>query len=227
MNTRMKTAIVCAGLLTAAGSVAVAQEETLQLDLNQLAYQVFDIQGMPSSFDGETHTGAVTLWADGPSALLKVLIREAPGLPFVNQTSYSGDLTGLAITLELDNGAVVGGDVSIEIDDGPGSGGDLYTAFVLDGAGSVKATAIGGYTIDALTFEGAFSDDNFGGVDILPWYVAQASQVALEGSLYQFNFDPSPTGEGHADIDMFTTVPTPGTMALLGGGLLLAWRRKR
>jgi hypothetical protein len=107
------------------------------------------------------------------------------------------------------------------------NGSDTYTAQIAS-LGYVETYVGGGFTLQGLTFNGAFSSSSFGNVNVAPWVGAGG----LLGSFLQFNFNPTPNGSGFADMDLFVdVVPLPpavyGGMAMLGGIMLVGFIRRR
>jgi hypothetical protein len=206
----------------------MAQDRRMQFDLNGLAYQAFNSAGAPSAFGGTTHTGSIQFTEQiPPSVLLAIKMRTGgAGNPFINQ-SFTGGLSDLAFNINLVGGNVTGGTVLMDVNGGPGGGGDRYTASILAG-GSVQPFVGGGFTIDSLTASGHFSDNNFAGVPIADFFAAQNTPGFLTGDFLAFSINPSPSGSGNADIDLFVNnVPAPAGLGLLGGVTLLAVRRRR
>lgn len=208
--------------LACAASVASATDPVLQLDLNGLGIHARDAAGGLSSFGGLTHTGSVEIFfAPGISMLAGVLASNNPPGPFVDQ-GFSGALTDIIGTISLVNGQVTGGSLSVEVN-GASADPDYYTALVMPNFGAVHTFVGGGFTIEGLTFGGAFDDSSFGNVDVTPWLAG-----SLNGSFLQFNFSPNASGSGFADIDAFVVAPAPGSLlGLAAGGLVLTRRRRR
>jgi len=207
----MKMQAVIAGAVALSATAAMANQ-TLQFDLNAAAIQVRDGAGDPAMFGGLTHTGSIDFEFAG-SASLDMAVQVGNG-PFVD-AGFTGSVTDLSGSIELDSGAVKGGSLTITIDSG-----DVYTTSVVDGSGSVKeALTPGGFAIDGLTFKGSFTDAMWGNIDVTDWFDNQDKGQNLAGSLLEFNFDPNDTGAGFADVDHFVVVPLPAP-ALAGGAML-------
>lgn len=216
-------------LSAAVCTAGVAQAElTLQLDINAIGIQVKDGSGNPTAFGGLTHTGSIELSYDPSFTILNEVAIQAGSGPFVDQ-NFSGTLSDISGSIELNNGVVVGGSLTVEVN----AGGDWYMAEVRPNSGMVQtATTPGGFKIDALTFKGEFSDDMFGNVDVEPWFLAQGQGLALEGSLLKFNFQPDQNGVGFGDLDAFVVVPLPpaglaGLSVLAAVGGVSVVRRRR
>jgi hypothetical protein len=196
-------------------SASVVCAQTLQMDLNALGFQVQDAGGVNSPFGGLTHTGSVNLTdVTGISSLAAIFIDN------INQ-GFNGNLTDMVGSIQLSNGQVVGGNLFIEV-----NGTDTYTAQIA-AVGSVQTFIGGGYTIQGLTFNGVFSSNAFGNVNVAPWNTG-----SLPGSFLQFNFDPDANGAGFADMDLFVNViPLPpavfGGLAMLGGLMAVGLIRRR
>lgn len=205
---------------------APAQERTLQIDVNNLAFQARNALGAPAPFAGLTHTGSLHMTFQAPqSEIVGVLMKTGAG-PFVLQGGFTGSLTSALVHIDLSGGAVTGGSMMFEIDGGPGSGGDRYSADI-GAAGSVATFVGGGFQIDGLTNSGMFNDANWGGVDIADFFASQGGQF-LVGSFLSFRIQPDGQGAGFADIDVFVSnIPAPGALLCLTAGGLVAMRRRR
>jgi hypothetical protein len=212
-------AAAMAGLAVAASS-ASAQERMLQMDINVLNFQARDAGGQPAPFGGLTHTGSLVLSEAAGSVLNDIAIQTGgPGNPFMPQ-SFSGSLGDTAITINLSNGMVTGGSMMVHV------GTDMYSATIAPG-GSVTTFVGGGFKIDSLTSAGMFSGGTFAGVNIADFFTAQ-NPGGLPGSFLNFRIIPDPQGAGNSDIDIFVSnIPSPGSLALLGLGGLVAARRQR
>ena len=214
MNMRMGPAAVA---LTGALAASAQAQLTLAFDINGIDYAFAETVGGPG-FGGTAHTGTldwsfhtapdteitdVRLGSDGPAGLLTPVSLGA-GL---------GDFSG---SLAFDGGIVKGGSFTVTLDNAPA---DTYTATVIADSGSIQSLATGGYTLDGLTFDGAFSDDTFGSVDVSEWFSRQFEPGQLFGSFFKFRFDPPAGGAGNGDIEVFVLVPLP-TAAYAGLGML-------
>jgi hypothetical protein len=202
-----------------------AQERTLQLDVNNLAFQSRNALGAGAPFGGLTHTGSLhMMFQPAQTELLGTLMRSGTG-PFLLQPSV-GDLTAATVHIELSGGAVTGGSMSFDINGGPGSSGDRYSALISPG-GNVAPFIAGGFQIEGLSSSGMFSDANFGGIDISDFFSNQGGTF-LPGYFFTFRIQPNAQGTGSADIDVFVTnIPAPGSMLCLAAGGLIAMRRRR
>lgn len=212
--------VTAAAALAAVCGMAPAQQ-TLQFDVNNAYFQARDAAGADAAFGGTSHTGSLVFDFSAPFTKLKsVAIRSAPDSAFENQLSYFGTLTDFDMVIELVAGAVTGGSIRLAVDTG-----DVYEAEIVHGIGSVKGTAIGGFTVDPLTQDGAFSDADFAGVDVGAWFAQNGSLLGYE---LAFKIQPTGAGNGYADADIFVVVPSPGSLACLGlAGLVVASRRRR
>lgn len=211
------TAVVA--LLTAFGSSTALAEKILQIDTNDMAFQSLDEVGAPVPFDGESHTGAVSITKILESEANAVLIKDSPFGPFIPQGGFSGVLTDITFDITLDGGMVTGGSFSIDLDTG-----DTY-AGMIGASGHVDDTQTG-FTIDGITFSGAFTDADFAGVDITDWFNAQGIGTNLEGSFLAFKINPDDTGAAIVDVDSFVIVPAPAASLVLLAGLA-GMRRRR
>ncbi len=196
MRLGMCSAIV--GVLAVAGSALATP--TLQLDVNSIRLQVENGQGANSGFGGLTHTGSLNFSFQVNTTILNgVFIQTVSAGPFVN-ANFSGSLTNFTGVINLVNGQVTGGHMGVVVN----GGGDSYSCDVVPNVGQVSTYVGGGFKIEGLTFHGAFSDSQFGNVDVSPW-----SGNNLPGSFLQFNFDPNASGAGFADMDMFVDSIAP------------------
>jgi hypothetical protein len=190
----MKKALFSAAVAAAlvAGTAQAAQ--TLQMDVNAIGIQTLNGAGAPSAFGGLTHTGSVSLNYVANTTYMAGVFVDG-----VDQ-NFTGVLTGFSGTINLTNGQVTGGNLLVTID----TGSDTYSAQVSP-TGHVETYVGGGFKIEGLTFNGLFSDNQFGNVDVSPW-----SGGGLPGSFLQFNFNPNASGGGFADMDLFVNVvPLP------------------
>jgi hypothetical protein len=205
-----------------AGAAAQASDPILQLDLNGMGIHARNAAGGLSAFGGLTHTGSVDIFfAPSISELAGVSINANPPGPFIDQ-GFNGVLTNVVGTISLVNGNVTGGSLSVQVNGGTADP-STYSALIMPNVGAVHTYVGGGFTIEGLTFNGAFDDSSFGNVNVTPW-----RSGSLNGSFLQFNFSPNASGSGFADIDAFVVAPAPGTLAGLAmGGLMLARRRRR
>lgn len=220
-------ALIAATAMCVFATAGLAQQRTLQFDINNLGFQAFNAGGQASAFGGLSHTGRLDLFESASiSELLSVSVRVGTG-PFQIQPSFSGTLTDMAMSILLSSGNVTGGTLSFDVNGGPGLGGDRYTAS-FSAAGNVTTYIGGGFKVEGLSFSGAFSDANFAGVPIADFFAAQGGTF-LNGDFIAFKIQPNANGAGQADTDIFVTnVPSGGTIACLGlGGVLCAGRRRR
>lgn len=219
----MKSLVAIAGIagLALAATSAVAQQRMLQMDINSLGFQARDGAGAASAFGGLTHTGSLVLQDDLPTSILNDIAIQTggPGNAFLPQTMTS-TLGDVMVIINLSNGNVTGGSMMIH------AGSDMYST-TISAAGSVSTFVGGGFKIDALTSGGMFSGPTFAGVGIADFFAAQGGG-GLPGSFLNFRIIPDPAGAGHSDIDLFVSnIPSPGSVALLGMGAVVAVRRRR
>lgn len=199
---------------------------TLQFDINSIGVQCINTGGAATnSFGGLTHTGSINFSLAGSTNLAGMFAQTVAGGTWANQ-NFAGSLSSLTGSITLVNGNVTGGSFNI----GVNGDTDAYTCLIQGGVGKVKSFIGGGYTVQGLTFAGAFSDAQFGNVDVSSWFAANG---ALFGSFLEFNFDPDVNGAGFADMDIFvdSTVPLPpaawaglGTMGVIAAS---QWVRRR
>jgi hypothetical protein len=187
---------------------AASASMTLQMDLNALGLQVRDAGGAPVAFGGLSHTGSVEL-SQGAFGYMAGIYVDG-----VNQ-NFVGSLTAMSGTIELLNGNVTGGSLTVTV-----NGADTYTADISN-VGNVSSYVGGGYILQGLTVNGAFSSAMYGNVNVAPWNTG-----GLMGSFLKFNFNPDAGGSGYADIDLFVNViPLPPGVymgaALIGGMVLI------
>jgi hypothetical protein len=210
----MKRALLSAVIATAlvAGSANAAQ--TLQMDVNAIGIQALNGAGAPSAFGGLTHTGTVSL-----NYVLSTTYLAGVFVDGVNQ-NFSGSLSNFNGSINLSNGQVMGGSLLVTVN----GGGDTYSCQIA-ATGHVEAYVGGGFKIEGLTFNGVFSDNQFGNVNVQPW-----AGGGLPGSFLQFNFNPNASGGGFADMDLFVNVVPLPPAALTGiaglAGLAILRRRR-
>lgn len=210
--TKHKTlAMTAAAVAMLAGAGVASATTELQIDVNALTATAGP--GFSTSY-----TGNVTLTTNVNSMLAGMLIDG------VGQ-SFNGTLDDFNGTINLVNGAVTGGSFSVDVLESDAVTVNTYSASIMSGAGAVGTQAGQGFTIDGLTFAGAFTSATFAGVDVSPWFNAQP----LTGSFLQFAFSPDAQGvDTQSDIDIFVTVPLPagGAMAFVGLAGLAGVRRR-
>jgi len=222
----LRFGVACAAALMCAQS-GLAQTRVMQFDMNNLAFQARNGQGAPAAFGGLSHTGSIVFSEQLPtSELVSVLMRAGAG-PFVPQPGTPWALSTSTLTITLNNGVVTGGSMNLEIDGGPSLGGDSYSASINPG-GTVNTFVGGGFTIEGLASDGLFSDTSFGPVGVADFVSAQTGAPFLNGSFLAFRIQPNANGAGYADIDAFVSnIPAPGSLALLGVGMIFGARRRR
>ena len=214
-----------AAVLTA-GSAASA-DMILHLDINSIRAQSTNGAGANTPFGGLNHTGAVQFtFQVGSSILAGIDIQDGNNAP-VNQ-NFNGTLLNFTGSINLSNGMVTGGNVNVQA-----NGNDSYTASITPNVGAVTPYVGGGFKIEGLTFNGMFSDAQFGNVNIAPWFNAQ-SGGGLLGSFLQFNFTPDQGGFSFADLDLFVNaqvIPLPPAgwtgLATLAGLMAAGYIRRR
>ncbi len=201
------------GMMAMAGTALASP--VLQLDVNVIRIQVQNGQGQNSAFGGLSHTGSINFSFQAATTVLNgVFIQSTPGGAF-NNANFSGSLSNFTGQINLVNGQVTGGHLGVFVNGGT----DNYQCDVVPNQGAVSTYVGGGFKVEGLTFHGAFSDNQFGNVNVTPWAAGN-----LPGSFLQFNFDPNASGSGFADMDMFVDVaPLPpaawaglSTLACLG-----------
>jgi hypothetical protein len=205
---------IFAGVAMAGTAIA---SPTLQLDVQQIHIQVQNNQGVNSAFGGLSHTGSIQFsFQSAVTFLGGVLINGV-------NAGFSGTLSNFVGSVNLNNGHVTGGSLAVQVN----GGSDSYTCDIVPNVGAVGNFIGGGFQIQGLTFNGHFSDNLFGNVDVSPW-----GGNNLPGSFLQFNFDPNANGSGTADMDMFVdVVPMPPltwtSAATLAGIMAVGYVRRR
>jgi hypothetical protein len=217
----MRTLFAAAAVAGLAASVS-AQVRTMQFDVNSLAFQAFagpNGTGGAAPFAGLTHTGSLVLQDQAALSVLNDIAMQTGGIgnPFLPQ-SFTGSLTDASVIINLSGGSVTGGTLMMEV-----GGSDTYST-TIGASGNVTTYVGGGFKIEGLTSGGTLTDADFAGVAV-PDFFAQSGSLA--GSFLNFRIQPDAQGAGNADIDIFVTVPAPGSLALLGLGGLAAVRRRR
>jgi len=200
-----------AALAMLAGASTASATQVLQIDVNALT-------ATAGAGFGTGYTGNVVLSTNANSELAGILIEG------VNQ-GISGTLDNFAGTINLVGGAVTGGSFSIDVLEADNVTVNTYSASIESGAGQVNTQAGQGFSIDGLTFAGAFTSATYAGVDVTKWFDAQP----LRGSFLQFAFNPDANGvDSGSDIDVFVTVPLPagGALAFAGMAGLVGVRRR-
>jgi hypothetical protein len=208
--------LAAAAVIALAGTTASAQR-SIQFDLNYLPFQVVDDNGNNAPFGGVNHTGSIIYDVDAGSLFAGVFIKDPPN-PYQKQNSFSETLGDVDIIIDLLNGVPTGGSVLVELDNG-----DSFTADITGGA-KVEPFVGGGWKVDVLTSNGGFSDADWGGVPVADFFAAGNT---LAGSFLAFKINPEADGSGEGDIDLFHTVPAPGSIACIALAGLVALRRRR
>lgn len=205
---RLLSGVIAATAMFAATTSASAVNE-LRFDVNSLTIATSG----GGAFGGLIHTGTLTLTGDANTFLAGVLIDGSP-------VAFSYSTIALSGTITLDGGSVTGGSFSVTID-----GTEIYSSSILGGSGSVNTQAGQGFTIDGLTFAGAFSTTSWAGVDVTIWDAAEP----LHGSFLNIAYNPGVTGvDVDSDMEVFVVIPLPSAAGLASVGLIgLASRRRR
>lgn len=201
-----------AALALFAGASVASATSVLQIDVNSLT-----ATAVAGSF-GTGYTGSVQLTTNANSELAGILIGGA-------SQSISGTLADFTGKIDIVAGAVAGGSFTVQVLESDAVTLNTYTATIKSGIGQVNTQAGQGFSIDGLTFDGAFSSSVFAGVDVSRWFDEQP----LTGSFIQFAFNPNAQGrDNDSDIDIFVTVPLPagGAMAFAGLAGLMGVRRR-
>lgn len=219
----MRGLVIAAVAATTVLAASAQAQLTLAFDINGFNYEFKD-SGGATAFGGDTHTGTVEWDYNASPATTIADTRVGLGGQFGSFSSvalgaytladFEGDVTFL-------NGAVQSGDFTVTL-----SNGDTYTAQLKSGG----LTSVGSqYTLDGMTFEGAFSDDSFGDIDVTEWYDRQGNPGELFGSIFKFRFQAAATGNG--DMEVFVMVPLPAAawagLGMLAGVMGLTWRLRR
>ena len=223
----MKTLIGAATAAILTAGTAASADTVLHMDINSVRAQAMTPGGIGSAFGGLNHTGSVDFSFDATSSIMAAIdIQDGNNNP-INQ-NFNGSLVNFTGTINLSSGMVTGGNLAVSI-----NGGDSYTADITPGVGAVSNYVGGGFKIEGLTFNGHFTDANFGNVNVTPWFNAQ-SLGGLLGSFLQFNFTPDENGFSFADIDLFVNaqvVPLPPAgwagLATMAGVMVAGYIRRR
>jgi hypothetical protein len=216
----MKTIAAITAVLGLAATVVA--DPTLQIDVNAIKIQIRDGQGQNSAFGGLSHTGSINFSLDPATVLAGIGIRTTPNGPFSN-ANFSGTISNFTGVINLNNGQVTGGNLGVFVN----AGTDSYTCSIVPGIGAVSTYVGGGFKVEGLTFQGLFSDNTFGNVDVTPWAGGN-----LPGSFLEFNFDPNASGGGFSDMDIFVdVVPLPPAawagLGTLAGVMAVGYVRRR
>lgn len=204
--------ITAAAIVAVAGAQTASAQLTLGLDVNDFEYSFTDSSGA-ETFGGERHTGAMrwSMASDAPEESRVVDARMGEDGPFglLHDVTLGSGLRSFDAIIDLDSGRIRGGNITIALDNG-----DTYTA---DFAGG-KLISLGssGYVLDGVTLGGAFSDDQFGDIDVSEFNDLDS----LPGWSLAFRFNPTAAeASGTADAEVFVMVPLPPA-ALAGLGML-------
>lgn len=224
----MKSIGTAAALAASACMAATASAQlVLAFDINGFDYRFSD-PGGTTGFSGVGHTGAVD-WSyhtDPATVIADTRMGEDGRFGELFEVALGQDLAGFEGNINLSSGDVAGGSFTVTLDNG-----DTYTAQVDPGSGELKKLDVGGYTLDALTFNGAFSDDTFGDIDVSEFFRIQGEPGQLIGSLFQFRFDADIAPEGTGDMEVYVLVPLPPSayagIATLAGVMGLTYIRRR
>jgi len=208
----IRAAAICTAGVFACAAAPADAAFSLQIDINSLTAEFSPNGG--SGF-GTNASGFIMLGEDGDSTLNGIKLDQ------VDQDFGATTLSFFSGMIELTNGVVVGGSLDIILSDG-----SRYSAFISEGSGRVVSQAGQGFSIDGLSFAGAFFNlvdgTDFGGVD-----TSGIGETELPGSFLTFAFDPDGRGvDTNTDIDIWI-VPAPTTAALFGLAGVGALRRRR
>ncbi len=199
----------CLIAVTAVSTFAAATAEanpSLQFDVNGLTSQV-------SGPFSTTYTGDLLLSDDSNSSALLFI-----------DNSFSGYFAGAGEfdfdgTISFVSGNVTGG--SFVITDL--SSADTYSASISPQGFIFVPVSNGPFKVDGFTFNGAFSDNDFDGIDV------SGFNQTIDGTFSEILIGPFSDGvDTQTDIDIFgTVVPEPSSLALLALGGLAMMRRRR
>jgi hypothetical protein len=207
----------------AAGSLAGASP-VLQMDINSFNMQARSSDEGAGPWGGIHHTGSI-FFSKGDGALQALLSMDEIGGASTN-LGFAGVMDAFSGRVDLQDGQVTGGQLSVHL-----SSGDTYATNITPGVGRVSNFVGGGFTLDAITAGGLFSDSQFANVDVSPWQGAQGN-AGLPGSFLQFKFKPNSDGFSTSDMDLFVdAVPLPpaawtglATLGVVGVGRRLRRR---
>src|ERR1043166_1951255 len=172
-----KTIGAAAAAILVTGTAANA-DMVLHMDINSIHVQATNSAGLPSPFGGLSHTGAVNFSFQVGSSIIASIDTQNGSNPPVNQ-NFSGQLVNFTGSINLSSGMVTGGSLTTTI-----NGNDQYSASVTPNVGAVTPYVGGGFKIEGLTFNGHFTDNTFGNVDVSTWFNAQTISGLL-GSFLQ------------------------------------------
>jgi len=161
------------------GTPLPPQSEGMQLDMQMdglVATIIPDARGASSTF-GAGFSGTIEVETDEQNSFLQGLFvdREPQDL--------AAFLAEASLTINVVDGQVVGGVLSATVSiDGVL---DTYTADI-SASGQIREQSGGVFSVDAITFDGAFSAFTFGGVDVAEW----AEDAPLVGAFVVTKLDP-------------------------------------
>jgi len=212
--------IIAVSAVAALATASFAASTEVQFDFQGLNIQATDAGGANSAFGGTTHTGALAVVGNAASGSNLAITEDGAGLSSFDAGAGLANDFLFDMSIELTNGQVTGGSLTIT------SGADVYTASVVSGVGNVFEfpPSSGNFNILGLTFDGAFNNSTFAGIDVSAFQGAP-----LPGSFIEFVYRPNSGGfDNTGDIDVFVTIPLPTAsgLALAGLGGLAATRRR-
>lgn len=220
----MTAAAVAATTFAAASASA---QLTLAFDINNFDYQFRDSSGA-AGFGGTDHSGTVD-WsyrADPPTVIADSRMGDQGRFGPLDPIALGATLADFSGSMEFSAGDVMSGSFTVTL-----SNGDTYTTNIDSASGSIRELTVGGWTLDGLTFDGGFNDEEFGNIDVSEFFAIQGGPAMLPGSMFKFRFEPDAAAAGTADMEVFVMVPLPASaymgMATLAGVMGLSYLRRR
>lgn len=212
---RCLTVVSAVAALGVAGAAHASTFSSLHFDLDGLVAQT----STGGAFD-LNYSGDLLLSSNNAADLAGVF---GDGLTLAG--TFTGVLDSFAATVTIDNGDIVGGSFAIVL-----VGGETYSASITANSGEVRDTTGGvgsvrEYFFEGLTFDGVFSSNTFGGLNVSNFVAG----IPLAGELFEFGYTPDANGfDDAATMDIFVVVPTPLGVSLGLAGLAgIAARRRR
>lgn len=222
--TTLTTAAVAATSIAAASASA---QLTLAFDINGFDYQFRDSSGA-AGFGGSDHSGTVE-WsyrADPATVIADTRMGDEGRFGRLDPVALGATLADFSGSMDFASGDVMSGSFTVTLDNG-----DTYTTQIDGASGSIKELTVGGWTLDGLTFDGGFNDEQFGDIDVSEFFAIQGGPDMLPGSLFKFRFEPDASAAGTADMEVYVLVPLPPAayagLATLAGVMGISYLRRR
>ena len=222
---QIRTLIASVSALAIAGSALGDVTQTLQIDTNALTAQASG--PMSTSFTGHIDVFNRSEQGDqgggdlDPNArILDLLIDGARQ----NTGGAATDAFNFNMSLDFIDGNIVEGSIQVGVD--ANASENIYSTQVVPVDDGSIIEFGGSFLIGGTTFDGEFASPagSFLDVGVSPWGSTQPAQ----GTFAFLAYEPDGAGfDANADVDVYIVTPTPGTLAMLGTGLLVAARRRR